>query len=96
MLRRPLDDRMIGGVCAALGRYFDLDTTLVRLAWLLCALLGGSGLLAYLIAWYIIPDERGQRSTTPLMVLFVFFVLLPLLGCLFFFVPFTVTRSEMP
>jgi hypothetical protein len=78
----------------ALGRYFDRDTTLVRLAWLLCVLLGRSGLLAYLIAWYIIPDERDQRSTPLLMMLFVFFVLLPLLGCLISLVPFTVTRCE--
>lgn len=47
---------MIFGVCGGLGEYFDIDPTLVRLVWLLFAL-WGAGVLAYLIAWIIIPEE---------------------------------------
>ena len=56
-LVRPADGRMIGGVCAAFGRYFGLDATLVRVGWVLFAALGGSGILAYIICWIIIPEE---------------------------------------
>lgn len=48
---------MIFGVCGGIGEYFDVDPTLVRLLWLLFALWGGAGVLAYLIAWIIIPEE---------------------------------------
>ena len=48
-------DKMIGGVCAGIGEYFDIDPTLVRLGFVaLCALAGG-GLLAYIVALIIIP-----------------------------------------
>lgn len=53
---------MIGGVCAGLAAYLDTDVTLVRLVVVLAALLGGSGLLAYLIAWMIIPEEPMESS----------------------------------
>lgn len=56
-LYRARDNQMIGGVCMGLARYFDVDVALVRLIWVLGALFGGSGLLAYLIAWIIIPEE---------------------------------------
>lgn len=47
---------MLAGVCAGIAEYFDWDPTLVRLAWALFCVLGGSGVLAYLIAAVIIPD----------------------------------------
>ncbi len=56
-LVRPRTDRKIAGVCAAVGRYFDIDVSVIRLIWLLAAIFGGTGLLAYLIAWIIIPEE---------------------------------------
>lgn len=68
-LRRSLEERMIAGVCSGLARYFRIDPTLVRLGWVLFTLLGGSGVLAYLIAWAIIPDESGRRAALPLMIL---------------------------
>jgi len=55
-LYRSRENRMIFGVCGGLGDYFDVDPTLVRLVWLLFAL-WGAGVLAYLIAWIIIPEE---------------------------------------
>jgi phage shock protein C len=56
-LYRSRDNRMIFGVCGGIAEYFDVDPTLVRLLWLLFALSMGSGILAYLIAWIIIPEE---------------------------------------
>jgi phage shock protein C len=59
-LYRSRSERMLGGVCGGLGGYFSVDPTIVRLLWVLFSLAGGAGVLAYLIAWIIIPDEpRG-------------------------------------
>jgi len=52
---RYSSDKKIGGVCGGVARYFDLDSTLVRAVWLLCVLLGGTGLLAYLVLWVVMP-----------------------------------------
>lgn len=48
-------NQMLDGVCAGIGEYFNIDPTMVRLAWALFCLLGGSGILAYIIAAIIIP-----------------------------------------
>lgn len=48
---------MLAGVCAALARRFGVDVTLVRLAWSLSVLLLGTGVLAYVLCWIIIPKE---------------------------------------
>jgi phage shock protein C len=56
-LVRPRADRKIAGVCAGFAEYFDLDVTLVRLVWLFIVLVGGTGLLAYVIAWIVMPEE---------------------------------------
>jgi phage shock protein PspC (stress-responsive transcriptional regulator) len=56
-LTRPLDGRMLGGVCAGIGRYFGVDATLIRLAWVLLVCLGGTGVLAYVVCWIVIPEE---------------------------------------
>lgn len=47
---------MIGGVCAGIAEYFDIDPTLIRAAFVLMAFGGGFGFLAYLILWVIIPE----------------------------------------
>jgi phage shock protein PspC (stress-responsive transcriptional regulator) len=54
---RPRANRKIAGVCAGVAEYFDLDVTLVRVVWLVTAVLTGIGLLSYPIAWIIIPEE---------------------------------------
>ena len=56
-LYRSKKDRMICGVCGGIANYFNIDTTLVRLAFVLIAMGAGSGILAYIIAAIIIPDE---------------------------------------
>ncbi len=47
----------IAGVCGGLAEYFKLDATLVRLLWVLFTFLGGSGIIAYIIAWMVIPQR---------------------------------------
>ena len=57
-LLRTLENRMICGVCGGIGKYFNVDPTLVRLIWVLASFAGaGSGLLVYIIAAIIIPEE---------------------------------------
>ena len=48
-------NKMLDGVCGGIAEYFDIDPTLVRLAWVLFCALGGSGILAYIVAAIIIP-----------------------------------------
>ena len=55
-LYRSRDNKMAGGVCAGLAKYFELDPTLVRLGMAVLMVLGG-GILIYLIAWLIVPQE---------------------------------------
>ena len=50
-------DKKLAGVCGGIAEYFNIDSTLVRLGWVVFSLLGGSGLLAYIIAAIILPDR---------------------------------------
>ena len=54
---RSRTDRVLGGVCSGLGKYFGLDPVLLRVLWAIAFFVGGAGLLAYIIAWIIIPEE---------------------------------------
>jgi len=56
-LYKSSTDKKLAGVCGGIAEYFNIDSTLVRLAWVLFSLLGGSGLLAYIIAAIIMPDR---------------------------------------
>jgi len=56
-LYRSLDDKKIAGVCGGLGEYFDIDPTIIRLALVALVLAGGSGVLAYILAWIIVPEQ---------------------------------------
>ena len=56
-LVRPRADRKVAGVCAAFANYLELDVLIIRLVWALAAFFGGSGVLAYFIAWIVIPEE---------------------------------------
>jgi phage shock protein C len=87
-LRRLNTSAVIGGVCAGLGHYFGIDANMIRLAWALAAVLGGAGVLAYLVAWLALPDEDGRHTLTPLIFVVVL-VVLPLLMLLLYFVPIT-------
>ncbi len=59
-LYRSTENRVIAGVCGGIAEYFDIDPTLVRLAWVLFCVLGSSGLLAYIIAAIIPEDPAGE------------------------------------
>ena len=50
-------DRRLLGVCGGIADYFDLDPNIIRLLWVIFSLLGGSGVLAYIIAAVIMPSE---------------------------------------
>lgn len=56
-LYRSKGDRMLCGVCGGIAEYFDIDPTFVRLGWALFCALGGSGIIAYIIAAVIIPES---------------------------------------
>jgi phage shock protein C len=56
-LYRLHDGRVVAGVCAGLAAYFNVDPTLVRLAFALLTIFGGAGVLIYLVAWIVIPEE---------------------------------------
>ena len=50
-------NKVLCGVCGGIAEYFNVDPTLVRLGWIVFCALGGSGLLAYIIAAVIIPND---------------------------------------
>ena len=50
-------NRLLAGVCGGIANYFDIDATLIRLGWVVFCALGGSGILAYIIAAIIIPSR---------------------------------------
>jgi phage shock protein PspC (stress-responsive transcriptional regulator) len=52
---RSSRDKKLGGVCAGVADYFDLDPTLVRVVWLLAVFFAGTGFLVYLILWIVLP-----------------------------------------
>jgi len=56
-LTRPIGGQWIAGVCLGFSRYFGIDVTLVRLLWLATIILAGTGILAYIICWFVIPRE---------------------------------------
>ncbi|MBT4258262.1 PspC domain-containing protein [archaeon] len=58
-LYRSTKNRMIGGVCGGIAEYFNIDPTIIRLLTVIIALTYGTGILAYLIAWIIIPEKNN-------------------------------------
>jgi phage shock protein PspC (stress-responsive transcriptional regulator) len=63
-LRRSATDQWLGGVCAGLAVFSGLDTWLWRLLFVLMVVLGGTGLLLYVLMWILVPlDSVAHRST---------------------------------
>lgn len=62
-LYRSQTEKMIGGVCGGLAESLDVDPTLVRLVFVLLALLGGHGILLYLILWIVMPRKDRVKTS---------------------------------
>jgi len=57
VLRRSTRDRKLAGICGGIAEYLGWDPTLVRVAWIILTLLGGSGILIYVILWLVMPES---------------------------------------
>ena len=57
-LYKSQTDKKLCGVCGGIASYFEIDSTLVRLAWVAFTLFGGCGIIAYIIAAIVIPNEE--------------------------------------
>ena len=57
-LYRSKDDRWLGGVCGGIAKYFNVDSTVIRVHFILLALVIGGGILVYIILWIVIPKEQ--------------------------------------
>jgi len=64
-LLRSRTDRVLGGVCGGLGRYLNVDPVLLRIAAVALALSGGAGVIAYIVAWIVIPENTGEEPPGP-------------------------------
>ena len=56
-LYRSTTDKMLGGVAGGLAEYFDIDSTLVRVLFIVIVFLGGGGIIAYIILWIVVPQK---------------------------------------
>lgn len=61
-LYRSQSDRVIGGVASGIANYFDIDTIVVRIVFILTAFLGCFGVPAYIIAWVIVPKDNSEKE----------------------------------
>jgi phage shock protein PspC (stress-responsive transcriptional regulator) len=58
-LYRSKKERMIGGVCGGIGEFLEIDPTIVRVIWAFLTILSiGVGIIAYILAWIIIPEKK--------------------------------------
>lgn len=64
-LRRSTDDRVVAGVCGGLARTVGIDAVIVRLLFVVFTLAGGSGLVLYLLAWIVIPEDGEDGAAAP-------------------------------
>jgi phage shock protein PspC (stress-responsive transcriptional regulator) len=63
-LYRSRKNRVIAGICGGLAEYFDIDLIIVRLITLILVLSFGAGLIAYIIAWIVVPEEPDNLYPT--------------------------------
>ena len=61
-LTRDTKNQKIAGVCAGLAKYFNVDPTLVRVLWIISAFALGTGVFAYALCWYIMPEEGASQD----------------------------------
>jgi phage shock protein C len=65
LVRRSHSERVVAGVCGGIGRYLGIDPVLLRIAFVILALANGLGVIAYVIAWVAIPEERPGQPLGP-------------------------------
>jgi phage shock protein C len=63
-LVRPRMGRKVAGVCLGFSEYFDIDVTVVRVAWLITAIMTCIGFIPYIIAWIVMPEEPLPLAAT--------------------------------
>lgn len=61
-LTKSRDDSVIAGVAGGLAEYFNVDSTLVRLLFVVFAMAGGPGLMVYILLWLIMPSDYRKRK----------------------------------
>ena len=66
VVRRSRSERVVAGVCGGVGRYLGVDPVLLRIAFIILALANGLGVIAYVVAWVAIPEERPDQPAGPL------------------------------
>ena len=67
-LYRRRQGRIVAGVCAGLAAYLGVDPNLIRLAFAVLTVFGGGGVLLYLVAWAVIPEEGESASIVESLV----------------------------
>ena len=65
LVRRSRSERVLAGVCGGVGRYVGVDPVLLRIAFIILALANGLGVVAYVVAWVAIPEERPGQPLGP-------------------------------
>src|ERR1700738_4619399 len=63
-LMRSSTDKKIAGVCGGLAEYFDIDSTVIRLIWVLAFFFGGAGGWIYLILWIVLPVAPARMNAS--------------------------------
>jgi phage shock protein PspC (stress-responsive transcriptional regulator) len=61
-LYRPLEGRMVFGVCAGIARYLNVDVNVIRIVFAVLTLVGGAGLPVYVAGWLLLPEEGAEQS----------------------------------
>ena len=59
-LFKSREDKKLCGVCGGIAEYFEMDSTVVRLLWVLFTLFGGCGIIAYIIAAIVMPAKQDE------------------------------------
>jgi phage shock protein C len=65
VVRRSRSERLVAGVCGGVGRYLGVDPVLLRIAFIILALANGLGVIAYVVAWVAIPEEKPDQPLAP-------------------------------
>ena len=92
-LYRSNTNRVFAGVCGGIGEYFNIDPIIVRIIWVVVTFLGGAGVLAYVIAWIIIPEQgevydgrKAKGCLYAVLIVMAVLVLLSLVGSILGFI----------